>query len=103
MYGLSEKTIDLLHAYFENKLEIKEVQTFGSRAQGTEKPGSDIDFAIFTNTDQDLAGQVQVELDELQTPYFFDVVDYTQIHHIPLKEHIDRFGKNFFYRKKNTL
>ncbi|MGI9280861.1 MAG: hypothetical protein ACR2PX_14735 [Endozoicomonas sp.] len=32
-------------------------------------------------------------LDELPTPYLYDVIDYNSITHYPLKAHIDRYGR----------
>ena len=39
-----------------------------------------------------------LDLDELPTPYQFDVKLYNEINHKKLKEHIDRVGK-VFYKK----
>lgn len=60
---------------------------------GKNHPGSDVDLAVLTSADQDLSGHIQAELEELSTPYLFDVVDYQRISYQPLKEHIDRVGK----------
>lgn len=96
MFGLPDNVLKLLHRYFSADPQIVKVIIFGSRAMGRDKPGSDIDLAIITTGDRDLSAKVKAELDELSTPYLFDVVDYQRIDHQPLREHIDRVGKVFF-------
>jgi predicted nucleotidyltransferase len=98
MFGLSEKVLQLLQQYFLGREEILKVWVYGSRAMGRETPGSDIDLAIITRSDRDISSSVQSDLDELPTPYLFDVIDYNRITHLPLQEHIDRVGKVFFQR-----
>lgn len=98
MFGLPEKALTLLQNYFTHRPEIIKVLVYGSRAMGKEKPGSDIDLAIITSSSQDISGSVQADLEELPTPYLFDVVDYERITHQPLREHIDRVGKILFSR-----
>jgi predicted nucleotidyltransferase len=68
---------------------------------GKETPGSDIDLAIITNNEKDISGTIQAALEELPTPYLFDVVDYNHITHMPLREHIDRVGK-ILYQKNDV-
>ena len=93
MFGLPETILKLLQDYFRTHPEIVKVYLYGSRAMGTEKPGSDIDLAIITTSQRDISGGVQADLEELPTPYLFDVVDYQRITNLPLREHIDRVGK----------
>ena len=98
MFGLSDTTIKLLQDYFQTQADIIEVRVYGSRAMGQEKPGSDIDLAIFSSSDQDRSGQFKTDLDDLPTPYLLDVIDYNYINHAGLKQHIDRVGKTLFKR-----
>jgi uncharacterized protein len=99
MFGLPENVLNLLQTYFDSHTEIIKVFIYGSRAMGRETPGSDIDLAIVTNSNNDLSGKIKIDLEELPTPYLFDVVDYQQITHKPLREHIDRVGQIIFQRK----
>jgi len=99
-YGLSEETIKLLCNYFFSRIDIEKVIIFGSRAMGTQARGSDIDLAVFTTSTEDLAGSIKSDLDDLPTPYLFDVVDYERIVNPALKSHIDRVGKILFQRAK---
>lgn len=98
MFGLPDETVELLQKYFSSQPEVLKVVVYGSRAMGREKPGSDIDLALFTTSARDISGKVQADLEELSTPYLFDVVDYHRIAHEPLREHIDRVGKVLFER-----
>lgn len=99
MFGLPEAVLILLQNYFIAQPEIVKVFIYGSRAKGIEKPGSDVDLAIITTSQRDISGSVQADLEELPTPYLFDVVDYQRISYLPLREHIDRAGKLLFDRE----
>ena len=97
-FGLPEKVLKLLQDYFASNPHIIRVFIFGSRAMNREKPGSDVDLAIISDESEDISGHVQAELEELPTPYTFDVVDYQFITNKHLKEHIDRVGKILYQR-----
>lgn len=98
MFGLPDRTIKLLKAYFSERPDIRKVIIFGSRALGTQKKGSDIDLALFSDSETDLSGRVKDDLEYLPTPYMFDVVDYHKSRHQGLKDHINRAGKVLFSR-----
>ena len=98
-FGLSRNTIDVLNNYFKNIPEIETVKIYGSRALGTFRKGSDIDFALFGNINSNLITKIKSEIDELPTPYMFDITDYNTIGNMKLKAHIDEFGK-IFYKKQ---
>ena len=100
-FGLSDNIIDILKNFFKKFPEVEEVKIYGSRAKGNYKKGSDIDFAIFGEIDYRLTSKIAAGLDQLPTPYKFDVTDYNSLKHLPLKEHIDRVGKTF-YKKENN-
>jgi predicted nucleotidyltransferase len=99
MFGLPEKVLALLRDYFHAHPQIIRVIVYGSRAMGKETPGSDVDLAIITKSEEDISGAVQSDLEELPTPYLFDVIDYQRITHAPLREHIDRVGKTLFQKE----
>ena len=48
-FGLPQRTIGVILDFFKTKPEIEKVVIYGSRAKGTFKNGSDIDFAIWTD------------------------------------------------------
>lgn len=98
MFGLEQKVIDLILNYFASKDKVLEVYIYGSRAMGRESTGSDIDFAIVTSSQDDLSGQVKLDLEELPTPYLFDVCDLKYLTNSKLHDHIKRVGKIFYRR-----
>ena len=95
-FGLPERTMNELLEYFKSKSEIEKVVIYGSRAKGTYKTGSDIDFAIWA--DKDSLSSIAFELDDLPTPYRFDVTNYKTLAHEGLKNSIDKDGKIFYQR-----
>ena len=96
-FGLPERTVNELLEFFKKKAEIQKVIIYGSRAKGTYKNGSDIDFAIWS--DKETLSGISLELDELPTPYMFDIINYKTLTHDKLKNNIDNEGKVFYLRK----
>lgn len=95
-FGLSEKTIEMLQEYFSNISEIEMIKVYGSRAMGNYRKGSDVDFALYGKLNKQLVRKISFEVDELNTPYMFDITNYQTIQNEKLKEHIDKYGKIFF-------
>lgn len=97
-FGISDKSYKLIYNTFTKIPDVEEVIVFGSRAKGTFKNGSDIDFAIKgKGCDTNIAMNLSSILYEvLPIPYFVDVVCYAEIDNPNLKEHIDRVGKIFY-------
>ena len=95
-FGLSEKTIKMVNDFFSSIPQVEKVIIFGSRARGNYKPGSDIDFALSGNFDDKLIRHISGALEELSTPYKFDVIDYSNIDNPDLKENIDKTGVVFY-------
>lgn len=98
-FGLPERTLNELLDYFKSNINIEKVVIYGSRAKGNYRKGSDIDFAIWI-TDNENSRNVYWDLEELPTPYKFDVTDYKALTHEALKNSIDKDGK-IFYLKNN--
>ncbi len=96
-FGLPRQTIDCLIEYFKSKPAIDKVLIFGSRAKGNFRNGSDIDFAIWTN-DHENFHRIYGELDDLPTPYKFDVIDYKTLSHEGMKNSINSDGILFYQR-----
>ena len=96
-FGLPEKTINQLLEYFQSKPFIEKVYIYGSRAKGTYQNGSDIDLAIWTDDHENFL-RIWGELDDLSTPYMFDVTDYKLLTNDKLKNSIDKDGQ-LFYQK----
>lgn len=93
-FGLPEHTFLLIKNYLSQFEEINGIKIFGSRAKGNFKNGSDIDIALFGEKITDkLVQHISFELDELPTPYKFDVINYKKIDNENLKLEIDKYGK----------
>lgn len=98
-FGLNQETIDKINSVFEKHLEIEKVIIYGSRAKGNYRAGSDIDLTLIgNNLEYNLAGTVNSEIDDLNTPYLFDVSIFGKLNSPSLKQHINRVGK-VFYKK----
>ena len=97
-FGLSQKTISQLISVFKKYPELTQVKIYGSRVKGHYRRGSDIDLAFFSESEEDLSPNISWELDDLPTPYLFDLVNYNILNNSPLKEEIDKYGK-ILYRK----
>lgn len=98
--GIPERTIKELLNYFKSKPEIEKVVLYGSRAKGNFHNGSDIDFAIWTD-EHDKISSISDDLDNLPTPYKFDVTDYKILSHQGMKNNIDNDGI-LFYKKMDS-
>jgi predicted nucleotidyltransferase len=92
-YGLPEEALAAIIAVFRGHDKVEEVILFGSRAKGNHRPGSDIDIAIKGNG-LVLNDQLTLmnSLDDLNTPYRFDLLNYAKIRDAAVKSHIDRVG-----------
>ena len=91
-FGLPESifadVIEVLRRY----PEVTNAKIYGSRAKGNYKRYSDVDIAIFANQECDLAQSVREALEDLDTIYYFDVLQYDKISNAEIKAHIDRVG-----------
>ena len=96
-FGLPERTINELLEFFKTQTFIEKVCIYGSRAKGTYHNGSDIDCAVWTD-DHEKIQKVRSELDDLPTPYMFDLTDYKILTHEGMKNSIDKYGKLFYQR-----
>ncbi|MFI3242550.1 MAG: nucleotidyltransferase domain-containing protein [Alphaproteobacteria bacterium] len=93
-FGISNSSYSVILEYFKQNTNIKKVVVFGSRAMGNYKNGSDIDFAIWG--DELLETKIKADLEELKTPYMYDVVVFDDLQKEELKNHIMELGKVFY-------
>ncbi len=93
-FGLPPGTIAQIKLCFICYSDIQWVKIYGSRAMGTYEPGSDIDLAFSAPVDH--SNFVASSLEELATPYLFDVTHYETIQNEHFKSHIDRVGQFLF-------
>lgn len=96
MFGLSPETLAAIKTCLQQYPEIVWAKIYGSRATGNYERGSDIDLAFSSPTD--CSAELLEALDNLPTPYLFDVTYYESLKHEGLKEHIDRVGVLIYVR-----
>ncbi|GAB6060002.1 nucleotidyltransferase domain-containing protein [Desulfonatronum parangueonense] len=74
--------------------EVERAILFGSRAMGNYRKGSDIDIALMGDrVSPRTIAHLSVLLNERQPlPYHFDLVDYSHVESLALKQHIDEHG-----------
>ncbi|WP_337841617.1 nucleotidyltransferase domain-containing protein [Rheinheimera sp.] len=98
-FGLTSSQFQAIQQVLANTLNLEQAIIYGSRALGREKPGSDIDLMLvgehFSHTD---LLHLMNELDDLLTPYSFDLCRQQDISHPDLLEHIARVGQLFYQR-----
>ncbi len=100
-FGLNENTIIKINSVFENHSEIEEVIIYGSRAKGNFRNGSDIDLTIKgENIKYEILSKINQEIDDLNTPYMFDISIFKDLDSKELIEHINRAGKIFYKKYK---
>ncbi len=98
-FGLSNETIAAICSVFKKYPQIDTAILYGSRAKGTYRPGSDIDLTLKgTGLDLRLISEIGNSLDDLMTPYKFDISVFDQIENDDLLKHIARVGVVFYSR-----
>ena len=90
-FGISDKSYRLILQYFLSQEDIRKVMIFGSRALGTYRNGSDIDIVVWGNELNEIS--IKTDLEELSTPYMYDVVDCDKLDNEKLKKHINTYEK----------
>lgn len=93
-HGLPERTVaeisQCVHQLFP---QLHWLKLYGSRAMGRHWQGSDIDLAF--SADEDCSAALHEALDQLPTPYLFDVTHWESLRHPGLRDHIQRIGRLF--------
>jgi predicted nucleotidyltransferase len=96
-YGLSDKTIEQIHAVLSRFPEVDKAVLYGSRAKGNFKRGSDIDLTMYGNgLSLTILFKIENELDDLLLPYKIDLSIFEQITDPDVVDHIRRVGAVFY-------
>lgn len=100
-FGLTEKTINEIQTVFARYPAVEKVMIYGSRAKGNYKNGSDIDLTLIGEkiSDADFI-HIRSDLDDMLTPYTFDLSLFQQIDHAELIEHIRHVGCVFYEKPR---
>ena len=102
-FGLKETTIDKINSVFENFSEIEKVIIYGSRAKGNFRPGTDIDITLVgKNIQYSKLSKINIAIDDLNTPYLFDISIFEKLNAPDLEEHINRVGQIFYIKKEDN-
>ncbi|MBN2221782.1 MAG: nucleotidyltransferase domain-containing protein [Vallitaleaceae bacterium] len=98
MYGLLERDLDYIRKALESFPEIEKAFVFGSRAIGNYKKGSDVDLAIIGEkvTLGTVRNLFDILNEEYPLPYFFDIINYTDLENNELIQHIQQYGKPIY-------
>lgn len=103
-YGLSEKTLGQLKQIFSKYGQINEVILYGSRAKGNYSEGSDIDLALKGSAiDFSVLQQINIDIDNLDLPYLFDIAIFNTLKNDDLIDHIQRVGITIYSSAPNNL
>lgn len=96
-YGLPLAAIKKINTIFLSCPKIKQVILYGSRAMGSEKPGSDIDLCVDANelTLTELL-TIETRLDDLLLPWKIDLSLKNRIDNLDLLQHINKKGVIFY-------
>ena len=100
MFGLPDKTIEMINGIFSQYPEIEKVIVYGSRARGDYGNGSDIDLTICGNVSLDDRFRISGMIDDLPIPYTCDLSIFREIKSENLIEHIERVGQIFYERSE---
>ncbi len=98
-FGLTDGDILKIKSVFANCASIDCAILYGSRAKGNYRTNSDIDITL---KGDDLSYKdfinVSLALDDLFTPYDFDLPIYSDIENEALLSHINRVGKVLYQK-----
>ena len=101
-FGLPQETIQKIKAVFEKYPSVEKVIIYGSRAKGNYKNGSDIDLTVLGEiTDSDWT-KLYFDIDDLLTPYTFDLSLLSTIENPDLVAHINEVGQTFYAKNNFT-
>lgn len=100
-FGLNDSTVEKINSVFEKYPEVEEVIIYGSRAKGNYRNSSDIDITLKgEKLTTELLSKIETDIDDLLTPYMFDVSVFKELNSPDLENHINRIGVTFYRRQK---
>ena len=98
MFGLPDKTINMINEIFAEYSGIEKALIYGSRARGDYRNGSDIDLALIGDVSFKEKTHISGLIYDLPIPYKCDLSIFKDIKNENLTEHIERVGKVFYER-----
>ncbi|WP_319579999.1 nucleotidyltransferase domain-containing protein [uncultured Methanospirillum sp.] len=99
--GLSEEQTECIRKILSSCSHLEKAVIFGSRAMGTNRPGSDIDIALFGDnlTIHDKIS-LMTRIDDLDLTYETDIIHVQSVTNQELLAHISRVGKVIYERSQ---
>jgi predicted nucleotidyltransferase len=96
MFGLPDKTVNLINEIFRNCPGIEKAIIYGSRARGDYRNGSDIDLTLIGDISDRERLNISESIYDLPIPYMCDLSILKNIKNENLVEHIERVGQVFY-------
>lgn len=97
--GINKRIIESIKNIFSQYPEIEQVVLYGSRAKGNYRPSSDIDLTINGSINLNILNKIEQEIDNLNTPYTFDISIFNHISNTDLLSHIERIGIEIYSQR----
>lgn len=91
-HGLTSEDWGRIERVLASHPKIEAVILFGSRAKGIHKPGSDVDLALVGDLVLNDVLDLHNDLDDLDLPIRFDLVDYRRVTDPDVLAHVNRVG-----------
>ena len=99
-HGLNERTVAQIQGVLRRFPEVESAVLFGSRAKGMQKPGSDIDLALYgQGLDWRVLGRIEDALDDLLLPYSFSLLHHHERTDPEVAAHIARVRLPFYHAR----
>ena len=100
IYGLRDTDLTYMNELFAQRPDIEQVWLYGSRAKGTNHPGSDVDLALVgPDVSRDTVAHIHFTLEEdSPMPFFFDVLHLNTLSNQKLKAEIERTARVLYQR-----
>ncbi|MHC1684648.1 MAG: nucleotidyltransferase family protein [Clostridiaceae bacterium] len=90
-----------LKKVFSKYNEVEKVMLFGSRARGDFKSNSDVDICLFgKNITHLILSKISMDIDELNTPLSFDLLNFDELNKEELIKNILSEGVVIYNGKK---
>lgn len=103
-FGLDDATLAKIVGVFEDSPEVEAAILYGSRAKGTQRPGSDIDLCLQgERLNLRALNRVAAQLDDLLLPYTFDLCIWHQLDNPEFIDHIKRVGQRIYEREREGM
>ncbi len=103
-HGIPEKDFIRIIDKITENAKVRKIILFGSRAKGNYRNGSDIDLAINApGINMAELNEIKANIEDLNFPYFIDIIDIKNIVNQDLIDHIRRIGKDVYLYYGNKI